>query len=319
MMREDSGPLLSAIAVNWHCDIEVHELVAAWPDDPRFELMVVDNSASLESDLPGVEVLRPKRNLGFGGAVNAALDLSHGPVVLILNADTQPFPGALDSLLEGFERHPDTAGLAPKLVSSDGSSQHRWQLRKLPRLSTLLLQTLMIPAGRGSLDEPPAGSAIEQPAAAALALRRSVLESLRGFDDGFYPAWFEDVDLARRLRDRGRSVLYWPESTFEHQLGTTVGKLGYSRFLWIYYRNLTRYLEKHHSGSSATMARLLLMIAATVRLPLLAFRKPQRAASRSAAVAGLGALILGSVTKWRLPRTFQLELSAQSGIKPTAD
>lgn len=311
-MRDIPAPLLSGIAVNWHCDSEVHALVAAWPVDSRFELIVVDNSGSLGPDPPRARVLRPSRNLGFGGAVNDALDYCQGPLVLILNPDAHPFPGALESLLEGFERHPETAGLAPRLVSGDGTCQHRWQLRELPRLSTLLLQTLMIPAGRGPVNEPTAEHPIEQPAAAALALRRSALDEVGGFDDSFYPAWFEDVDLARRLRDRGRRTLYWPESTFEHQLGATVSKLGYSRFLWIYYRNLTHYLEKHHSAFSAAVARVLLTIAATVRLPLLAFRKPQRAASRSAAVAGLVALILGSLTNWRLPRKFQLELSAES-------
>lgn len=319
MKSDNSRLLLAGIAVNWHCDTEVFDLLKSWPVTPRFELIVVDNSDSLGSDLPGARVLRPSHNLGFGGAVNAALDASQAPLILILNPDAHPLPGALESLIEGFERHPGTAGLAPRLVSADGASQHRWQLRKVPNLATLLLQTLMIPAGQGSLSEPHAESAVEQPAAAALAFRRTALDSVGGFDDRFYPAWFEDVDLARRLQDRGLKILYWPDSTFEHQLGTTVRKLGYGRFLWIYYRNLTRYLEKHHSRFSATAARLLLALAATIRIPLLAFRKPQRAASRGVAIAGLGALILGAVSRWRLPRTFDLEHSADSSTKTAAD
>jgi hypothetical protein len=38
----------------------------------------------------------------------------------------------------------------------------------------------------------------------------SSFDSVGGFDEGFFPAWFEDVDLARRLADRGLALLYLP-------------------------------------------------------------------------------------------------------------
>ena len=79
-----------------------------------------------------------------------------------------------------------------------------WQLRRLPTPLALLAHALFWNPGAAAAAEPAAGAAIEQPAAAALALRRSVFEALGGFDEAFYPAWFEDVDLARRLADRGQ-------------------------------------------------------------------------------------------------------------------
>ncbi len=299
-----TGPALAGIAVNWHCDEELLKLVAAWPVDSRFELIVVDNSRSLGGRLVGARLLEPERNLGFGGAVNAALEVTEAPAILILNADVRPAPAALESLIDGLKQHPEASGLAPRLESADGSTQHRWQLRPIPRVSTLLLHSLMIPAGQGPVVEPPTGTVVEQPAAAALALRRSTLEEIGGFDEEFFPAWFEDVDLARRLQMAGRKVVYWPAASFEHRLGATVPKLGYGQFLWIYYRNLGRYLSKHHSKSSAGVARLLTAAAATVRMPLLALWKPSRAASRSEAMSGLSGLLLGALTGWRLPRSY---------------
>ena len=301
-------PLLSGVVVHWHGDEELEALVESWPDDQRFELLVVDNSRALKGKITDHRVFKPNSNLGFGGAVNAALALVDAPAVLVLNSDARPTHGALESLLEGLDLNPDAAGLAPRLVSADGSTQHRWQLRPIPSLSTLLLQSLMIPAGSGPKAEPPAGTAVEQPAAAALVLRRCDLEEIGGFDEAFFPAWFEDVDLARRLNDAGRKVIYWPAAAFEHHLGATVPKLGYGRFLWIYYRNLERYLRKHHSRAAAILARLLTAAAATARLPWLAARTPSRATSRQDAVGGLVGLLLGALTGWRLPLAYRREL-----------
>ena len=296
-----SPPQLAGIVVHWHGDQELLRLVDSWPDDHRFELIVVDNSRSLADKLRRGRVFTPETNLGFGGAVNAGLELTRAPTILILNSDARPLDGALEEVIEGFEQNPEVAGLAPRLLSVNGSPQHRWQLRPLPSASTLLLQSLMIPAGKGPAAEPTTGTVVEQPAAAALALRRTALEGIGGFDEEFFPAWFEDVDVARRLTDAGQRIVYWPSATFEHLLGATVAQLGYERFLWIYYRNLGRYLRKHHSPSVAILARCLTTTAAAVRVPLLAVRRPSRATSRREALGGLTSLLLGAVSGWRLP------------------
>ena len=143
---------------------------------------------------------------------------------------------------------------------------------------------------------------VEQPAAAALALRRSAWERLGGFDPTFHPAWFEDVDLARRLADRGRAIAYWPAAVFRHGLGGSVVPLGYGAFLWHYHRNLGRYLRKHHGAGWAAAARVLLVASATLRILLLPLRRPRHARSRGEAVVGLAALTLGAITNWRCPR-----------------
>jgi GT2 family glycosyltransferase len=295
------GADLCGIAVNWHSEDHVEELIRVWPKDARFELIVVDNSSTLSTGYEGVRVLRPGKNLGFAGAVNLGCQQTEAPVVLVLNPDASPNGSALQALLEGFERWPDAVGLAPRLVGLDGQPQTRWQLRSLPSIWTLLLQTLFIPAGRGPVTEPEIGTEIEQPAAAALALRRKVLIEMGGFDEYFFPAWFEDVDLAARLKRRGAKIRYCPTATFTHYLGASVTSLGYGRFLWIYYRNLCRYLEKHYGYAWAVAARVLLSLAAPIRIMLLPLRRPRRAADRRSAARGLIDLDYGAITNWRRP------------------
>ncbi len=306
-------PELTGVAVHWHDEGHLAALLAAWPRDPQFELVVVDNGSAADRDLTtlapaastvtsaAVRFLSPGRNLGFGGGANAGVAAAQGPIVMILNPDAIPEPGALEALLAGFAAHPDAAGMAPRLTGPDGAPQHAWQLRRLPSARDCWLQTLLVAPRLGARREPPAGAPIEQPAAAALAFRREALAAIGGFDERFFPAWFEDVDLARRLRAAGAVVRYWPEARFRHRLGASVPRLGYGAFLWIYYRNLLRYLRKHHGRGWAAAARVTLPLGMALRLALLPLRRPQRAASRGEAARGLAGVIAGALSGWRRP------------------
>ncbi len=271
---------------------------------------MVDNGSSAPLRLGPARLVRPGRNLGFAGGANAGIAAAGAPILLILNPDAIPEEGALDRLVEGFAAFPDAAGLAPRLTGPDGEPQHGWQLRRIPSVGRLLLHTLPLGGGPDVREEPAAGSAVEQPAAAALALRREAVQAVGGFDESFHPAWFEDVDLARRLRDKGLVLRYWPRARFRHALGSTVPRLGYGPFLWIYYRNLTRYLAKHHGQAWALAARLLLLPGILIRLVLLPLRRPRRAASRAEAFRGLLAVLAGAVSGWHRPRRFGSEAAA---------
>ncbi|RMH22660.1 MAG: hypothetical protein D6696_02805, partial [Acidobacteria bacterium] len=145
------------------------------------------------------------------------------------------------------------------------------------------------------------------PAAAALALRRRELLAAGGFDARrFYPAWFDDVDLARRLREVGAELRYAPAARFVHRRGASVPQLGYGRFLWLYYRNLERYLERHHGRRWAVAARLALIAGTTLRIALLPLRRPRRARSRADALRGLAGVVAGAATGWRRPTALRL-------------
>jgi GT2 family glycosyltransferase len=300
-------PALSIVVVHWRAEQDLAALLDAMPGDERFEVVVVDNSSTAappppprSSTLRRVRLVRPGRNLGFGGGANLGASIATAPLLLVANPDVRPEPGALDALLAGFAVLPEAAGLAPRLVGIDGAPQTAWQLRALPRASQLLRHALFRDASRGIAAEPAAGEAVAQPAAAALALRRSAWERLGGFDSTFHPAWFEDVDLARRLA--GGTIAYWPDATFRHRLGGSVAPLGYGAFLWHYHRNLGRYLRKHHGRGWAAAARVLLVVGTTLRALALPLRRPQRARNRGEALAGLAAVALGAITGWRRPR-----------------
>ena len=297
-------PILTAVAPHWHDEDNLALLLESWPHDERFELIVVDNGSGgnlsgLGACRPNVQVLEPGRNLGFGAAINRGAADARGRLLLILNTDARPESGALESLVRGMDQYPEAGGLAPRLVDGNGASQAGWQLRRLPGLRTLLGYCCFV--APGAMPEPPAGSPVEQPAACALLLRRDAFDAAGRMDEEFWPAWFEDVDLARRLRDLGETIHYWPDATFRHGLGASVPRLGYGPFLLVYYRNLDRYARKHHSRGAALVLNLMLVAAALLRIALLPLRRPSRARSRGEALVALGRLAAAAASGWRRP------------------
>ena len=297
-MTTPPTPQLTGIVVHWHDEDRLAELVAAWPGDEGLELVIVDNGSKRQ--LPTQAwVLTPAGNLGFAGAVNLGLQATRAPLVLIMNSDVCPQPGALAALVRAGDRWPGAAALAPRLVGTDGASQYSWQLRSLPTVATLVLQCLFLPVTGERRAEPRAGEPVEQPAAAALCVRRQILDQLGGFDEAFYPAWFEDVDLAKRMKSANLPIRYCPDAEFVHHLGSSIPLLGYGSFLRSYYANLCRYLGKHHGRFWASTARLLLIPAALLRLAWLPIRCPKRARSRRQAASGLWGLALDAASGWR--------------------
>ena len=291
---------LSCLVIHWRDEESLEHLLHQWPEVPSAELIVIDNSGTgKRPSCSAVLWVIPPNNLGFAGGVNLGVQIANGDLILILNPDAMPEPGALESLIAAADSQPGVDGFAPRLLGKDGEPQDSWQLRPLPRPSQLLMHALLIDPVRGPVAEPNAGTVVEQPAAAALLLRRTALDSVAGLDPRFRPAWFEDVDLAKRLRMDNRTLVYWPHAVFTHGLGGSVDSLGYGPFLVAYYRNLKRYLDLHARRPWGLLLTPVLILGMSLRLLLLPFRKPRRASSRTAAARGLAAVISSALINWR--------------------
>jgi len=289
MTEPSATPSLSTVIVAWESGPElvrcVRSLAAARAvAGVNAELVVVDNgsrefpAAEVLAAWPGATILRNNTNRGFGPAANQAVAATHGEVVLLLNPDTRAVDEPLAPLLGAFSEHPEAVAVAPRLLEDGASGPQELRVHQLRRLPTLghvargmLLIDRALPRNRWLardryLDRDPAQPfEVEQPAAAALAVRRDVFLRLGGFDEAFVPAWFEDVDLCARLLAEG-SILYWPASRFVHEGGAAAATLGYDQFLPIYYCNALRFWRKHHGVWAALTYRALVCMGMVLRL-----------------------------------------------------
>jgi GT2 family glycosyltransferase len=184
-----------------------------------FEVVVVDNSGTGQARIFGdrMRLIANSRNVGFGAAVNQALDSSQAPYLATLNDDAVAHPQWLEALLQDAEAHPragmfasqvrmadveklDSAGM---LIAADGSSKQRGHGQAFEAFSDGV--DALFPSGSAAL------------------FRREMLEQIGAFDETFF-LYCEDVDLGLRARWAGWECRYVKDAVVEHRYSHTAGR-----------------------------------------------------------------------------------------------
>jgi N-acetylglucosaminyl-diphospho-decaprenol L-rhamnosyltransferase len=251
---------LSILIVTWNSERWIDRCLRSIPaacEGLAYEVLVHDNASkdSTVSHLRDAQVIRSAYNAGFAAGTNRAFAQSRGRYVFLLNPDCELNPRALTTLFEFLESHPNAAAAAPLLLDDAGDgSQREFQLRRLPSLASMVAEVLMLdklfPKNATTarhryreldLTEP---ARIEQPAAAALLLRRNVVDEIGPLDEQFSPAWFEDVDYCRRLAEKKKEVWVVPAALARHAGGASLEHIRFFDFADVWYRNMWRYGRK---------------------------------------------------------------------------
>jgi GT2 family glycosyltransferase len=194
------------------------------PTRESFEIIIVDDSSTDETLLAslllsgGCRVIRNPTNLGFVRSSNAGAAAARGEFLFFLNNDTLMRDGWLDELVATFETLPNIGIAGAKLLFEDGSLQEAggiiWRLGDGWNW------------GRGKSPEDPAFSYLRDAdwvSGAALMIPAALFRSLDGFDELYVPAYYEDVDLAFRVRAGGLRVVVQPASEIVHLEGVSNG------------------------------------------------------------------------------------------------
>ena len=206
------------------------------------EILVVDQRRGDPDALPALpldladRVLRPGRNLGFAGGTNRGIAASSGDLVAMVNDDAVVEPGWLAALsaalrpgiaaAQGVNLEHDRPGIADGCGMGWGHGRGRtWQ-------------TVQVGTGRPapSADAPP--HEIFGASATAALFRRADLErvALPGGQvlDERLGSYYEDVDLACRLRAAGAAAVLVPAARCRHAGSTTGRALGWRRWAALY-------------------------------------------------------------------------------------
>jgi hypothetical protein len=249
----------------------------------EWELIVVDNDSSdLSADVAEVHasgrgrVIRAAENLGFAGGVNLAAETASGRCLLLLNPDCVLDPGAVSRLVDACEADPSRAGAVPILRGVDGSSQAKFQFRRLPTpgafVAELLFLDRLAPWNPWTAryrcrdrDFSRPGD-VEQPAFAAIVLRTRIVRREGPIDERFQPAWFDDVDYCRRLRGNGYRLVVVPEATGMHVGGASLDTMRRGVFAVYWYRNMDQYAKKWFDGRGVALLRWGILAGMVLRI-----------------------------------------------------
>src|SRR5262249_33018080 len=208
----------SAIVVAYNSAGSIEHCLAALKAQPEWERIVVDNASTDNSAErsravdPGAEVVANERNRGFAAAANQGAAMASGDILLFLNPDAISQPGALSEIAEAL-KSPGAGAAGGVLLDADGQPDRGFSVRRFPTTLAMAAEILLLnrlwpgnPVNRCyrclDLDYNKAQD-VDQSAGACLAVRRDAWQSVGGFNEAFFPVWFEDVDLCLRLRQRG--------------------------------------------------------------------------------------------------------------------
>lgn len=188
--------------------------------DLLHEVIVVDDcspddAAQVAASFDFVRLVRRRVNGGFAAACNTGLVEATGEVVLFLNSDTVVPRAGLQALLGGF-----TSGSVAALGPQSNNAGHGQQID--PTYTSLGTLELFAEDHAASSAAP---YDVDMLVGLALAVRRSVLDEVGGFDERFGSGLFEDNDLCYRIRRAGYRLQVVPRAYVHHEGSQTIGKL----------------------------------------------------------------------------------------------
>ena len=254
------------VIVNWNSGAQLRECLRSFAavaaDAVTARVTVVDNAShdgsceGLEAAVP-LDIVRNPDNRGFGAACNQGAAGSDAEFLLFLNPDTRLLPGSFAEPVRYLQpRENERVGiLGIQLADADGHVARNtaraptaWSMagnsvgldRLVPRLFPPHFVT------EWAHDET---RVVDQVMGAFFLVRRSVFESLGGFDERFF-VYYEDLDLSVRARAQGwHSVYLATAQAFHRGQGTTEGAT--ARRTFYFCRSRILYARKHFGALGA--------------------------------------------------------------------
>jgi GT2 family glycosyltransferase len=191
----------------------------------QLEIFVIDNH-SLDDSIgvirgtfekePRVRIIESAQNIGYGKGNNRAAQYAKGKYLLIINPDNELEPEGLEQMVHAMEADGSIGILAPRLVYQDGTL--RDSVRAFPTMwDVFIKRTLLRYFFAGKMDrylqtkvDKTKMRDVDWVVGACFLIRADLFKELGGFDPQFF-LFFEDIDLCRRVHERGKRVVFFPQ------------------------------------------------------------------------------------------------------------
>ncbi len=250
---------VGAVVVNHDAGEALMACVASLRAEGVGRVVVVDNASTddsierLEKADPQTQIVRSAVNLGYGAGANRGMGLLADEYVLVSNPDVVVHPGALAVLARALDDDPTAAIVGPLIEEPDGSRYP--SARRFPSWIDAAGHALLADVRpdnrftrRYRMHDLPVdrSSAVDWVSGACFLARRSALDELHGFDEGYF-MYMEDTDLCFRASQAGYRVQYVPGAVVSHIQGLSTRRRPY-RMLVAHHRSALRFAARTTKG-----------------------------------------------------------------------
>ncbi|GLS03825.1 hypothetical protein GCM10007860_09700 [Chitiniphilus shinanonensis] len=217
------------IPVYGKSDFTYNCLLSIYENRPNlsFEIVVVndcskDDTLEMLKTIGGLTVISNDTNLGFLRTANRGAKAAQGKYLLFLNNDTLVHPGWLDELVAVLESRPDIGLVGSQLIYANGLLQESGCL--------ICQDGSSLPLGRLQSPLAPEFSYFREVdfcSGASILVRKEEFDIVGGFDEVYAPAYYEDPDLAFKLRAIEKKTFVQPLSKVTHFENVSYGEKAY--------------------------------------------------------------------------------------------
>ncbi|MBB4658960.1 glycosyltransferase family 2 protein [Parvularcula dongshanensis] len=234
---------LSIIIINYNAGCRLKRCLAALArqSDPHFEVIVVDNASSDDSQevvKSPFRLVRSDDNLGFAAGCNLGVRHAASEWIAFLNPDAYPDARWVAELRSGMERFPGVDAFGSTQLTAGVEDQ----IDGLGDAYFVAGQPFRGGFGQRRVGSFPEGE-VFAPCAAAALWRRKTFVDLGGFEERFF-CYGEDVDLGYRHRLAGGRCVQLRDAIVAHEGSGISGRHsaftvyhGHRNRIWVFLRN----------------------------------------------------------------------------------
>ena len=189
----------------------------------NFKIIVVDNGKNENilnkiKNKQNVEILHQQKNLGYGRAINKAFEKVTTKYFLILNPDLKISETSIHNLYSVINKFEKCSIVAP-LTLPDKDFYGSFPEKEFPLINALEKKSryLLINAEiEGEL-------CVDIAKGCALLIKSDIFKLINKFDERYFMFW-EEIDLCRKMNNKGFSIIISPNSLAKHSEGNSSKK-----------------------------------------------------------------------------------------------
>lgn len=245
----NSQPKISLIFVNYrsarYLEEALKSLFSFEKETDLFEVIVVNNDNAEREVLLELNksfrflLIQNNDNVGFGAGNNKGAKQAKGSILGFINPDIFWTGASLLAIEKFFDEKKETGILGMTMLDEEGKTE-KWSVGEEPSLVTLFRNNLFLIKNLFSKTQKI--SFFDWVSGGALFIRKDIFSLANGFDEQFF-LYFEDVDLCKKVRNLGFSIVRHSDYIITH-LG---GKSKHSTILQKkqFYISQKKYFKKH--------------------------------------------------------------------------